>query len=96
MKNFLVFSFVFLGISGFAQDYDVTKAENRLLMKLETLRSASTDQEKVSANEDFKSDLAAVLEYEESFDHPFLSLTSVGFIDSKDKMVRIIITSYLQ
>ena len=90
MKNFLVFSFVFLGISAFAQDYDVTKAENRLLMKLETLRSASTDQEKVSANEDFKSDLAAVLEYEESFDHPFLSLTSVGFIDSKDKMVRII------
>ncbi len=90
MKNFLFFSFVLIGIGAFAQDYDVMKAESRLFTKLEMLRNASTDQDKVSANEDFKTDLAAVLEHEEAFDHPFSRLTSVGFINSKDKMVRII------
>ncbi len=90
MKNFLVFSFAFIVTSAFAQDYSVSQAEDRLLMKLETLRNASNDQDKLTANEDFKSDLAAVLEHEEAFSHPFSYLTSVGFIDSKDKMVRII------
>ena len=90
MKNLLFFSFVFIGISAFAQDYSILQSEDRLLAKLETLRSAESDQDKVVANEAFKSDLAAVLEHKESFDHPFPLLTSVGFIDSKDKMVRII------
>lgn len=90
MKKFILFSFVLLGYSALAQDYNVSEAENRLLGKLETLRNAETDQSKKSANEDFKSDLAAVLEHKSSFSHPFSSLTSVGFIDSKDGLVRII------
>ncbi len=90
MKRLILLSFVFIGLSASAQDYDVTRAEDRLLEKLETLREAKNDQEKKAANDEFKSDLAAVLEHKESFDHPFSSLTTVGFIDSKDKMVRII------
>lgn len=90
MKRFLVFSVAFLSIGAFAQDYDVQRAENRLLTKLDELRSAENDQAKSQANEEFKSDLASVLEYKESFDYPFPLLTTVGFIDSKDKMVRII------
>lgn len=90
MKNFLIFSFAFLAINASAQAYSVSKAEDRLLVKLETLRNATTDEEKATANEDFKSDLAAVLEHEEAFNHPFSLLTSVGFIDSKDKLVRIV------
>lgn len=90
MKNFLVLSFVFLAIGASAQVYSVSKSEDRLLVKLETLRNAVTDEEKATANEDFKSDLAAVLEHEESFNHTFPLLTSVGFIDSKDGIVRII------
>lgn len=90
MKNLILFSFIFVGICAFGQDYDVNRTEDRLLIKLETLRNAENDQAKEAANEDFKSDLEAVLEHEEAFDHPFSLLTSVGFIDSKDKMVRII------
>lgn len=90
MKNLFLLSFVFLCMSSRAQEYDVARAEDRLLTKLEALRSAKIDADKKTANEDFKSDLAAVLEYPETFNHPFSLLTSVGFIDSKDKMVRII------
>lgn len=90
MKRILVFSLVFLSISAFAQDYDVNRAEDRLSTKLEALRSAENDEAKKQANEEFKSDLAAVLENKESFDHPFSLLTTVGFIDSEDKLVRII------
>ncbi len=90
MKRLILLSFVCIGLSAIAQDYDVTRAENRLFQKLETLRNATNDQEKKEANEAFKSDLAAVLEHKESFSHPFASLTTVGFIDSPDKMVRII------
>lgn len=90
MKRFLVFSFTFLSISAFAQDYDLTSAEDRLMTKLDALRSAENDDAKKQANEEFKSDLEAVLEYKESFEHSFSLLTTVGFIDSEDKMVRII------
>ncbi|MDG1333553.1 MAG: hypothetical protein P8P74_14550 [Crocinitomicaceae bacterium] len=90
MKRFLVFSFLFLSAGAFAQDYDVNRAEDRLFTKLEELRSAENNEAKELANKEFKSDLAAVLEHKESFDHPFSLLSTVGFIDSKDKMVRII------
>lgn len=90
MKRLLVLSFVLFGFITLAQEYDLSEAENRLLVKLEALRIAETDQDKKLANEDFKSDLAAVLENKSTFSHPFSSLTSVGFIDSKDGLVRII------
>ncbi|MFK7787155.1 MAG: hypothetical protein AB8B56_18685 [Crocinitomicaceae bacterium] len=90
MNRSLVFSFLFFAASSFAQDFNITRSEDRLLTKLEALRSAENDQAKKQANEEFKSDLAAVLEYKESFDHPFSLLTTVGFIDSEDEMVRII------
>lgn len=90
MKRLILSSLIFLSLSVYAQDYDITQAENRLAKKLEALRDATTDQEKQTANEAFKSDLAAVLENKESFEHPFSMLTTVGFIDSKDQMVRIV------
>ena len=52
MKNFLVLSFVFLAIGASAQVYSVSKSEDRLLVKLETLRNALTDEEKATANEE--------------------------------------------
>jgi hypothetical protein len=90
MKGFIVFGFLFLAVGTYAQDFDITRSEDRLVTKLDALRSAENDQAKKEANEEFKSDLAAVLEYKESFDHPFSLLTTVGFINSEDKMVRII------
>ena len=48
MKNFLVLSFVFLAIGASAQVYSVSKSEDRLLVKLETLRNALTDEEKAT------------------------------------------------
>jgi len=90
MKRFLVYCILFLSFGASAQEYDVARAEERLFTKLEALRNAEDDAAKKQANKEFKSDLEAVLAHEESFDYPFSLLSTVGFIDSKDKMVRII------
>lgn len=90
MKKALIFSFVFLGLSSYAQTFDIVKEEAKLFDLLETLRSADNDADKSSSNNAFKSALASVLTHEESFSHPFTLLSSVGFIDSQDKLVRII------
>ncbi len=90
MKKTLIFSFLLLGLNAFGQTFDIVKEEDKLFALLEILRNADNDADKESANEAFKSTLATVLEHEESFAHPFSMLNSIGFINSDDKLVRII------
>lgn len=77
-----------LGVT--AQTYDIARAETRLFSLLETLRNSATDADKSSNNSAFKTELKEVLKHTESFDHPFTTLNSVGFINSSDKLVRIV------
>lgn len=90
MKNVLFLSLLLLSFGTFSQDVNLSQEESELVVKLETLRNATSDAEKKTANDDFKSALQLVLANKASFDHPFSQLSSVGFINSDDKLVRII------
>lgn len=91
MKRLVLLSIILSGFIANAQTYDIAQAETRLFSLLETLRNSTTDADKATNNQAFKSELSAVLKNKESFEHPFTSLaSSVGFINSSDKMVRIV------
>ena len=74
----------------FAQSTSLAQEEEKLLPLLEALRSAENNQEKEAKNLIFKQALAAALEKEGALTYPFSTLTTVGFIDSPDKQMRIV------
>ena len=89
----LVVSFLLvLGCASFvsAQVNVLAEDEANLLPLLEALRSAENNQEKEAKNKAFKTELAKVLEKDGALTYPFSQLTTVGFIDSPDKQMRIV------
>ena len=74
----------------FGQSTSFLEEEEKLLALLNELRSAENNSEKNAANLVFKTELAKVLELSGSIDYPFSKLTTVGFIDSPDKQMRIV------
>lgn len=90
MKRFVLISIVLSSFTVNAQTYDVAQAETRLFTLLEALRNSTTDADKSTHNTAFKTELKEVLKHTESFIHPFSTLSSVGFINSSDKQVRIV------
>ena len=90
MKRVILLVLVSLSLGVNAQTYDIAQAETRLFTLLETLRNSTTDADKSTNNAAFKTELQEVLKHSESFEHPFSTLSSVGFINSSDKLVRII------
>jgi hypothetical protein len=64
--------------------------EKKLEQLLSSLRSAQTNEDKISRNEELKTYFAGVLKLPQSFTYTFSQLKSIGCIDSPDKQVRII------
>ncbi|MCH2225727.1 MAG: hypothetical protein MK066_13230 [Crocinitomicaceae bacterium] len=64
--------------------------EDSLLVLLNTLRASQNDQEKAKNNAVFREFLKETLANPKSLTHPFSKLTTVGFIDSPDNLVRIV------
>lgn len=64
--------------------------ENKLHAVLTDLRKSRDDATIIKINEQFKRDFEEALNLEGAFDYPFSSLTTVGKIYSKDKLVRVI------
>lgn len=91
MKKAILISILLLGVSYmFAQDTTMMQYEVELDSLLKILRAAENDQQKKECNAVFKTRLAQVLQKEEAFVYPFSKLTTIGFIDSPDKKIRII------
>ena len=65
-------------------------AENELETLLNSLRDASNDLEKKERNEAFRAKMEEVLSREGSLSYPFSRLTTVGFIPSPGKLVRVV------
>ena len=74
----------------FAQGNTLAEDEAKLAPLLEALRSAENNQAKEAKNKVFKTELAKTLEKEGALTYPFSQLTTVGFIDSPDKQMRIV------
>lgn len=89
MKNVILISILFITSSIFSQGI-LEKKERELAALLTDLRSATTNAETKEKNDIFKKEMAKVLLEEGALYHPFSSLTTVGFIDSPDKMIRIV------
>ena len=73
-----------------AQDDVMAAQEDELVFLLDQLRSSKDDAEKKSNNDKFKAEFAKALESKSALTHQFTKLNTVGFIDSPDKLVRII------
>lgn len=71
-------------------DSTLIYAENNLKITLNSLRSATDDNEKSDWNELLKAQMREVLKQPLSFSHTFTNLKTVGFIDSPDGKIRII------
>ncbi len=85
------FAILLLSFSVNAQDISsLTTTENELEQLLKNLRQAENDSEKEELNSVFKEKLKSALSIEGSMNYPFKQLTTVGFISSPDKLVRII------
>lgn len=74
----------------FGQQTSFEQDENNLLVLLDKLRNAENNTEKDAANKIFKAELYKVLDQPGSIDYAFSQLTTVGFIDSPDKQMRIV------
>lgn len=81
---------VLTGSIGWAQTIDITQSESKLAVLLDSLRNATNNQEKDVCNDAFKAELEKVLQTPEAFDYNFPALTTVGFIDSPDRQMRIV------
>ena len=91
MKGLIsILLFLLISSQNIAQDISVVEAEKELFQLLTELRNAKNDQEKKEKNEIFKTELEKVLQNKEALLYPFSKLTTVGFIDSPDKQMRII------
>ena len=89
MKLILLFClFVFFAK---AQENTLLQAEeNSMLQVLDSLRIAQSDAEKTSINERLKNQMSKCLLIKDAYSYPFLKLKSIGFVDSPDKLVRIV------
>jgi len=85
-----ILSILALSSLGFAQSTDLASAEATLEKLLLDLRSAENNADKEDKNNLFKTELEKVLQDRSAMDYPFSSLTTVGFIDSPDGLMRII------
>lgn len=90
MKNLtLIISLLFTALT-FGQQSSFVQEEDNLSVLLNDLRSAKDNSEKDASNNKFKLELEKVLNLPGSIDYPFSKLTTVGFIDSPDKQMRIV------
>lgn len=89
MKLILLFClFVFFAK---AQENTLLQAEeNSMLQVLDSLRNAQSDAEKTTINERLKNQMSKCLLNKDAYSYPFLKLKSIGFVDSPDKLVRIV------
>lgn len=93
MTRTLFFFLVLLSTSfwGYSQDFAaLSKGEIELETLLTELRSAENNSEKKERNALFKTKLEEVLNIDGAMSYPFSRLKTVGFIDSPDKLVRIV------
>lgn len=84
-----LFSIV-LGSASIAQVDSMAIHENELEVLLNDLRAAENNSQKAERNDIFKAKLERVLQNEASLTYSFSKLSTVGFIDSPDKIVRVI------
>jgi len=91
MKSIFLFLFICFSPSVFAaEDSLLVNLEVKLVGLLDNLRAAQSDNEKEIANAAFKESMQLALKQKEAFIYPFSNLKSVGFIDSPDKLLRIV------
>ena len=90
MSKTLIFLFLLIVPLVFGQQISFEEDELELMELLEKLRNAQTNSEKDAANKVFKVKLNTVLDQPGSISYPFSKLTTVGFIDSPDKEMRIV------
>ena len=64
--------------------------ENSMLQVLDSLRNAQSDAEKTSINERLKNKMSQCLKNKDAYFYSFQKLKSIGFVDSPDKLVRIV------
>ena len=81
---------VLFSTQAFSQTVDLQAEELKLEGLLNELRAAKNNEEKKIKNNAFKAELTKVLQNEVALLYPFSKLTTVGFIDSPDKQMRII------
>jgi len=72
------------------EDSTLVAREKQLELLLNELRLAENDAVKSEKNSAFKDYLFETLQHKDAFTYPFSKLRTVGFIDSPDKLVRII------
>ena len=89
--RFVFYIFLLLFSSAtYSQDVNMEEAELELERLLLDLRSAENDQDKKNKNDLLRIKIETVLLNEEAMSYPFSKLTTIGFIDSPDKQMRIV------
>ena len=89
MKLFLIFSFLSFAVIGQEMD-QLQRIESSLSLTLDSLRNASSDSLKIELNKRLKYQVKEFLNDKAAFSYPFNKLKSIGFVDSPDKLVRIV------
>lgn len=74
----------------FAQEVDLQAEEVKLEKLLLDLRAATNNQDKKEKNNILKAEMKRVLNSKQAMHYPFSKLTTIGFIDSPDKQMRIV------
>lgn len=90
MTKTILFLGLIVSSALFGQQVSFEENESALLILLDKLRSAENNAEKEAANKVFKTELYKALDQPGSIDYPFSKLTTVGFINSPDKQMRIV------
>ena len=91
MKSIFLFVFICISSVVFAdEDTTLVRLETKLVTLLDNLRAAQSDNDKETANTAFKETMELALKQNAAFTYPFSKLKSVGFIDSPDKLLRIV------
>ncbi|MEJ6617032.1 MAG: hypothetical protein QNL61_08990 [Crocinitomicaceae bacterium] len=90
MNNITLLIFLIVSTLTFGQQSPFTEDEENLLPLLDKLRSAENNADRDAANKVFRTELASVLAQPGSIEYPFSKLTTVGFINSPDKQMRIV------
>ena len=87
-----IFFCLIIGVatSNTTEEISIEAKEIELSAMLVALRSSKNDSEKMEKNTIFKDNLKEVLQLKEAFTYSFSKLTTVGFIDSPDKQLRIV------
>ncbi|MEJ6777189.1 MAG: hypothetical protein QNK85_07700 [Crocinitomicaceae bacterium] len=89
-RLFFLFLCITLISKAIGQEFDLAAEEVELERLLIDLRSSKNNQEKKEKNALLKAEMSRVLQSKEAMLYPFLKLTTIGFIDSPDKQMRII------